>query len=50
MAVAAAVFVSNRLQRLTAGLLCIVAAHFVLASCTPEPTAFPGAARVHVAR
>lgn len=48
MAVAAAVFVSNRLQRLTAALLCLMAAHFVLASCTPEPTPGFAAARVPI--
>jgi hypothetical protein len=52
MAVAAAIFVSNRLQRLTAALLCLMAAHFLLASCTPESVGgyYPAAARVHITR
>lgn len=33
MAVAAAVFVSNRLQRLTAAFLCLMAMQLTLASC-----------------
>jgi hypothetical protein len=51
MAVAAAVFVSNRLQKLTAAMLCLMAMHFILASCTPEPVGgFAGAsARVAIA-
>jgi hypothetical protein len=48
MARAAAAFVSNRAQRLTAALLCLMAAHFVLASCTPEPTTGLAAARVAI--
>lgn len=50
MAVAAAIFVSNRLQRLTAALLCLMAAHLLLASCTPERVGdfSPVAARVHI--
>jgi hypothetical protein len=51
MAIAAAIFVSNRLQRLTAAMLCLMAAHLVLASCTPEAISggLPAAARVHIA-
>jgi hypothetical protein len=50
MAVAAAIFVSNRVQRLTAAMLCLMAAHLVLASCTPEAIGgLPAAARVHIA-
>lgn len=33
MAAAAAIFVSNRLQRLTAAFLCLMAAQLILASC-----------------
>jgi hypothetical protein len=50
MAATAAIFVSKRLQRLTAGLLCLVAMQAILASCTPEPTAFPAGARVAIQR
>jgi hypothetical protein len=52
MAVAAAIFVSNRLQRLTAALLCLMAAHVLLASCTPEAVGgyYPAPARVHITR
>ena len=48
MAVATAIFVSNRLQRVTAAILCLMAAQLVVASCTPEPV--PYAARVAVVR
>lgn len=48
MAVATAIFVSNRLQRVTAALLCLIAAQMAVASCTPEPA--PYAVRVAVAR
>lgn len=48
MAVATAIFVSNRLQRVTAALLCLIAAQMVVASCTPEPV--PYATRVAVMR
>lgn len=50
MAATAAFFVSNRLQKLTAALLCLMAMQLVLASCTPEPVAGFGAARVHIQR
>ncbi len=50
MAIAAAIFVSNRLQRVAAAVICLMAAQLVLASCTPEPVAFPGAARVAITR
>lgn len=48
MALATAIFVSNRLQRVTAAIFCLMAAQLVVASCTPEPV--PYAARVAVIR
>lgn len=48
MAVATAIFVSNRLQRVMAALLCLMVAQLVVASCTPEPV--PYAARVAIVR
>jgi hypothetical protein len=43
------IFVSKRLQRPAAALLCLMAIQlFVLASCQPEPT--PMAARVAIGR
>jgi len=39
------IFVSKRGQRCAAAILVIVALHFVMASCTPEPVS-PMAARV----
>lgn len=48
MAVATAIFVSNRLQRVTMALFCLMAAQMVVASCTPEPV--PYATRVAVMR
>lgn len=49
MALAAALVVSNRLQRVAAAFLCLMAAHlFAVASCTPEPA--PYAVRVAVVR
>jgi hypothetical protein len=50
MAVAVAVFVSNRLQRLAVAVLCLAATQLVLASCTPEPAGYPAGARVAVVR
>ncbi|WP_298745783.1 hypothetical protein [uncultured Brevundimonas sp.] len=48
MAVSIALAVSNRLQVIATAFLCLMAAHLVLASCTPEPA--PYAARVGVVR
>lgn len=49
MAFAAALVVSNRLQRVAAAFLCLMAAQlFAVASCTPEPA--PYAVRVAVVR
>ena len=48
MAVSIALFVSNRLQRVAVSILCLMAAQFAVASCTPEPV--PYAARVAVIR
>lgn len=49
MALAAALVVSNRLQRVAAAMLCLMAAQvFAVASCTPEPA--PYAVRVAVTR
>lgn len=50
MARAAALYLSRRLQTLSAAALCLVAAQLVLASCTPEPVAFPMGARVAIGR
>ncbi|WP_163259118.1 hypothetical protein [Caulobacter sp. 17J65-9] len=50
MAITAALFVSNRLQKAAAAFLCLMAAHLVLASCTPEPAVGYGAVRVAVTR
>jgi hypothetical protein len=50
MAITAALFVSKRLQMVTATFLCLMAAQLVLASCTPEPVAFPMGARVAIER
>ncbi len=50
MAHAAALFVSKRLQALSAALFCLMAAQLVLASCTPEPVAMPMGARIAVSR
>jgi len=49
MALAAAIFVSKRLQRAAFALLCLVAAHLVLAvaSCEPEQVSM-GVARVQL--
>lgn len=46
----AVLFVSKRLQTITAALFCLMAAQLVLASCTPEPVAMPMGARVAVSR
>jgi hypothetical protein len=48
MAVAAALFVSKRLQAITAALFCLMAMQFVLASCTPEVAPYPMGARVAI--
>lgn len=49
MALAAALVVSNRLQRVGAAFLCLMAAQlFAVASCTPEPALY--AVRVAVVR
>ena len=53
MAVATALFVSNRLQRMTAAFLCLMAMQLVLASCgeTEFTPGFAGAgARVAITR
>lgn len=44
MAVAAAIFVSKRLQRMTFAVLCIATAHLALARCQAEMS--PMAARI----
>jgi hypothetical protein len=45
-----AIFVSKRLQRVAAGLLCLMAlqALLVLSSCQPEISPAAAAARVHL--
>lgn len=49
MALAAALIVSNRLQRVAAAFLCLTAMQLaVVASCTPEPV--PYATRVAIQR
>ena len=50
MTITAALFVSKRLQAVTAALFCLMAAQMVLASCTPEPAAYPMGARVAITR
>lgn len=50
MALATVLFVSKRAQMVTAAFFCLMAAQLVLASCTPEPVAFPMGARVAVTR
>jgi hypothetical protein len=50
MAITTAIFVSKRLQAITAAMLCLMAMQFVLASCTPEPVAYPMGARVAIDR
>lgn len=50
MSVAAAVFVSKRLQAVTAAVFCLMAAQLILGSCTPEPVGYPAAARVAITR
>ncbi len=50
MAVAAALFVSKRLQMITAALFCLMAVQLVLASCTPEIATYPTSARVAITR
>ncbi|MFN4296020.1 MAG: hypothetical protein ACK4FB_04200 [Brevundimonas sp.] len=49
LALDALITVSNRLQPLTAAVLCLMAAQLITASCTPEP-AQPYAARAAVIR
>ncbi|MFZ0267023.1 hypothetical protein [Caulobacter sp.] len=44
MAADTAIFVSKRLQRAAFATLCLIAAQFGVASCTPEPAAM--AARI----
>ena len=49
MALAVALAVSNRLQRVAAAMLCLMAAQVLtVASCTPEPV--PYATRVAITR
>jgi hypothetical protein len=48
MARSIALAVSNRLQPMAAALLCLMAAHLIVASCTPEPA--PYAARAAILR
>lgn len=50
MARTAALFVSRRLQTLSAAVFCLMAAQLVLASCTPEHVAMPMGARVTIVR
>lgn len=50
MARAAVLFVSRRLQAVTAAVFCLMAAQLVLASCTPEPVFMPTGARIAVGR
>lgn len=48
MAVAATLFVSNRLQRMTAAFLCLMASQLILASCghTEFVPGFSGASAI----
>lgn len=48
MAISIALAVSNRLQTIAVGFLCLMAAQLIVASCTPEPA--PYAARVGIMR
>jgi hypothetical protein len=50
MAVTAALFVSKRLQAVTAAFFCLMAAQLILASCTPEEVPYPMGARVAITR
>lgn len=50
MAVTAVLFVSKRLQVITAALFCLMALQLALASCTPEVTPYPMGARVAIPR
>jgi hypothetical protein len=50
MAKAAAIIVSKRVRALTAGLICLSLAQFVLASCEPDEFAPVGARTAHAAR
>ncbi|HYF22363.1 MAG TPA: hypothetical protein VD929_03095 [Caulobacteraceae bacterium] len=50
MAIAATLFVSKRLQKITAAFFCLTALQFVVASCTPEPSLGLYGARVPITR
>ena len=50
MAFAAALFVSKRLQVITAAFFCLMAVQLALSSCTPEVANYPMSARVAVSR
>ena len=50
MAITAALYVSKRLQSVSAAFLCLMAAQLILASCTPEPAMGLYGARVSVTR
>ena len=50
MAVTAALFVSKRLQVITAAVFCLMAIQLALASCTPEISPYPMGARVAITR
>ncbi|MBS0295444.1 MAG: hypothetical protein JSR45_03970 [Proteobacteria bacterium] len=50
MAITAALFVSKRLQMVTATFFCLMLAQLVLASCTPEALPDPMGARVAITR
>ncbi len=50
MAVTTALFVSKRLQSITAAVFCLMAAQLILASCTPEQVPMPMGARVAITR
>lgn len=46
----ATLFISSRLQRVAAAVLCLLAAQLAVASCTPEPVVYPVGVRVPVSR
>lgn len=50
MAAAAVLYLSRRLQTLSAAVLCLLAVQTALAACTPEPVALPMGARVAIGR
>ncbi|HEY3814217.1 MAG TPA: hypothetical protein VGL66_13410 [Caulobacteraceae bacterium] len=50
MAVRAALFVSKRLQVITAAFFCLMAVQLVLSSCTRETASYPIGVRVAVSR